>query len=75
MPGPVKARSKIHLSTADSQIVEVDRDVAEHSFVIIKDLLTDLPYDNSEVIPIPNVSTLPAPTSTTWASISTAPTN
>jgi len=48
--------SKIRLSTSDSQVVEVERDVAERS-MLIKNLLTDIPYDeSSEAIPIPNVS-------------------
>jgi S-phase kinase-associated protein 1 len=61
MSGAAKASSKIRLSTSDSQIVEVDRDVAERS-MLIKNLLTDIPYDeNSEAIPIPNVSKLLCP--------------
>jgi S-phase kinase-associated protein 1 len=52
--------SKIRLSTSDSQVVEVERDVAERS-MLIKNLLTDIPYDeSSEAIPIPNVSCRPA---------------
>jgi len=48
--------SKIRLSTSDSQVVEVERDVAERS-MLIKNLLTDIPYDeSSEAIPIPNVT-------------------
>jgi S-phase kinase-associated protein 1 len=53
------ASSKIRLSTSDSQVVEVERDVAERS-MLIKNLLTDIPYDeSSEAIPIPNVSPRP----------------
>jgi S-phase kinase-associated protein 1 len=56
------ASSKIRLSTSDSQVVEVERDVAERS-MLIKNLLTDIPYDeSSEAIPIPNVSPRPRPT-------------
>ena len=53
--------SKIRLSTSDSQVVEVERDVAERS-MLIKNLLTDIPYDeSSEAIPIPNVRGRPFP--------------
>jgi S-phase kinase-associated protein 1 len=53
--------SKIRLSTSDGQVVEVERDVAERS-MLIKNLLNDIPYDdNSEAIPIPNVSLLTSP--------------
>jgi hypothetical protein len=51
--------TKIRLSTSDSQVVTVERDVAERS-MLIKNLLTDIPYDeSSEAIPIPNVRPLP----------------
>jgi len=56
MSTAARAGSKIRLSTSDSQIVEVERDVAERS-MLIKNLLTDIPYDeSSEAIPIPNVT-------------------
>jgi len=51
-----KSSAKIRLATSDNQVVEVDRDVAERS-MLIKNLLTDIPYDDSsEAIPIPNVT-------------------